>query len=166
MMKSSDIYQAPGAELRENTLEASKLASISKRFWAMVIDKVILVGLIVLGVWLVDSYEYYWNDPDTVFLYYMCIVGSLLLGINTYLLSMRGQTIGKRILKISIVNYEDGGRVNFLSLIFFRYILFWFGNAILGVLWLIDASFIFGHERRCLHDLAANTKVIDLQNNL
>ncbi|MBU2709302.1 RDD family protein [Zooshikella marina] len=165
-MSNSEIYHAPDAELRENVLDTYKLASISKRFWATIIDRVTLIAPILLGFWFFDPQEYYWKDYDTALLVYSGVVGLLFLVLNIWLLIKNGQTIGKKLLKIAIVSYNDNEKLDLFSLLFLRHVLFWIGDAFLGVLWLIDGLFIFSREKRCLHDLAASTKVIDLQNNL
>ncbi|MFO7565134.1 MAG: RDD family protein [Enhygromyxa sp.] len=82
-----------------------------------------------------------------------------------YLLSTRGQTLGKQWMKVRVVKV-DGSPVDFVSAVLLRN---WAINAltlvgsllVLGsVLPLVDALMIFGDERRCLHDHLAGTKVI------
>ncbi|MGI0119894.1 RDD family protein [Zooshikella sp. RANM57] len=162
-MSNSEIYHAPDAELRENVSDTYKLASISKRFWATFIDRITLAGLLFLGFWFLESQDYYWQDKDTIFLTYVGIVILLFLVLNIYLLIKSGQTVGKKLLKIAIVSYSSDEKSDLFSLLFLRHALFWIGDAFLGVLWLIDGLFIFSRERRCLHDLVASTKVIDMQ---
>ncbi|MCI0409163.1 MAG: RDD family protein [Acidobacteria bacterium] len=72
-----------------------------------------------------------------------------------------GQTIGKRVMHIRIVNYDDGQTAGPGRTIWKRTIL----NGLLGnfipLYGLIDPLFIFGAERRCLHDYIAGTKVVE-----
>jgi uncharacterized RDD family membrane protein YckC len=101
------------------------------------------------------------------------MVGLLLLGfavligvlvINCVLLHRHGQTIGKRTLDIAIVR-TDGSRVGLLRVIFLRGLPVSLLSRIpvIGPLvWLVDSLLIFGSERRCLHDLIADTIVIDV----
>ncbi len=87
----------------------------------------------------------------------------LFLAINGYLLFHKGQTIGKLAVKTKIVDL-DGNVPSFGKLLLLRYF-------ILGVVaqipfiqfmvGLVDAVFIFGKERRCLHDYMAGTRVVN-----
>jgi uncharacterized RDD family membrane protein YckC len=62
-----------------------------------------------------------------------------------------GQTLGKKWLGVKVVRM-DGGLPTFGSH-FLR-------GLILNVLGIIDVVFIFRADRRCLHDLAGETKVV------
>ena len=85
--------------------------------------------------------------------------------INGYLLVMRGQTVGKLMLGIRIVDSATGGKVSAAKVLGLRYIVF-YGLQIIPVLGMrelvsfFDAVFIFRDDRRCLHDLLAGTKVV------
>ncbi len=83
--------------------------------------------------------------------------------INVILLTVRGQTIGKLLLRVRIVRFNDGGRVGFLKVVMLRSFLF-FAASLLGPVGLtvlaVDALMIFRQGRRCLHDLVADTKVV------
>ena len=86
------------------------------------------------------------------------------IGLNTYLLGKRGQTIGKWFMNIQIVDFYSGEVPPLrCSLVFregglyFIYILGLFGAFTL----LIDKLFIFSKTQRCLHDYWAVTKVVD-----
>ena len=85
--------------------------------------------------------------------------------LHGYLLFNYGQTLGKRLMGLAIVTLE-GQKPHFGHLILTRYLPQW----VLGVvpvmgpiLSLVDVLFIFGNnQNRCVHDLIARTKVIDL----
>jgi uncharacterized RDD family membrane protein YckC len=80
--------------------------------------------------------------------------------VNGYLLFMRGQTVGKLVVRAKIVNLE-GEVPNFAKLVILRYIL----PALLAqfpLIGLIDVLMIFGKERRCLHDYMAGTRVVNV----
>ena len=86
-----------------------------------------------------------------------------LLAVQIYLLSTRGQTIGKRLLAIRIVCFVDETNPGFVKAFLLRV----FVNGLIGavpiiglVYWLVDICFIFRDDRRCLHDLIAGTKVV------
>ncbi|MEJ2647427.1 MAG: RDD family protein, partial [Sedimentisphaerales bacterium] len=75
----------------------------------------------------------------------------------------RGQTIGKALLSTKIVDLK-GNIPNFGKIILLRYFLFGLLAQIPfigGLFNLADALFIFGPERRCMHDYFAGTVVIN-----
>ena len=83
--------------------------------------------------------------------------------LNGYLLYKKGQTIGKVIVKTRIVDFEDKVP-NFGRLLIFRYFILGIVAhiPILGNIFvLVNVLFIFGKERRCIHDYMAGTLVID-----
>lgn len=87
----------------------------------------------------------------------------LLLGIQIYLLVTRGQTLGKMMLGIKIVNFEDGLNPGFVKVVLLRLIVNGFIGAVpfLGLIYtLVDTLFIFREDRRCIHDLIAGTMVV------
>ena len=86
------------------------------------------------------------------------------IGVNWWLLQHRGQTIGKWCADVAIVGL-DGRRQPAWHVLTWRYMPIWIVSQIplLGaVLAWIDALFIFGSQRRCLHDRLARTKVVDI----
>jgi uncharacterized RDD family membrane protein YckC len=88
--------------------------------------------------------------------------------IQIWLLSARGQTVGKLLTGIRIVRFIDGGPPGFtrawLARSFFaQFAVPQFLNLVplLGACYLlVDYSFVFRADRRCLHDLVAGTKVV------
>jgi|SRR6187551_2119941 len=73
-------------------------------------------------------------------------------------LGENGQSIGKRACKIKMLR-TDGSEVSISRVIIGRNII----NTLLGIIPLygiIDALFIFGNARRCVHDYIADTIVI------
>jgi uncharacterized RDD family membrane protein YckC len=74
------------------------------------------------------------------------------------LLKANGQSIGKKAVSIKIVR-RDGSEVSVSRVIWLRNVV----NMILGIIpfyGFIDALFIFGNARRCVHDHLADTIVI------
>jgi uncharacterized RDD family membrane protein YckC len=87
----------------------------------------------------------------------------MLAVVQGVLLSLRGQSVGKLLTGTRIVRYVDGARTGFLRAFALRGCIPWVLEQIpfLGLLfWLIDVCFIFGEERRCVHDYIAGTKVV------
>jgi uncharacterized RDD family membrane protein YckC len=85
-----------------------------------------------------------------------------LLGLAIYqlvLLSRDGQTLGKKVMKVRIVRYDDEGNPGFGRAVGLR--LFVNGLICITMIYpLVDILFIFGGEHRCLHDYIAGTKVV------
>lgn len=88
----------------------------------------------------------------------------ILLGLNVWCLALRGQTLGKIVLKTKIV-MMDGRKPPLWRLLGLRYGFLWVLAMIPGVgNWIpvADVAFIFRRDQRCLHDLIAGTKVVKI----
>jgi uncharacterized RDD family membrane protein YckC len=86
----------------------------------------------------------------------------LLLVSNVVLLTIRGQSLGKWLCRIRIVS-GDGSRAGFFRVVLLRWFLFAIIQSvqIIGpVLMMVDYGMVLRPDRRCLHDHAADTKVI------
>lgn len=85
--------------------------------------------------------------------------------LHGYFLYHYGQTLGKRIVGLAIVTL-DGHKPSFASLILNRYLPQWVAGLVPVVgpmLALGDVIYILlSADNRCVHDLIAKTKVIDL----
>ncbi|MGQ0594615.1 MAG: RDD family protein [Gammaproteobacteria bacterium] len=82
--------------------------------------------------------------------------------VNGYWLHTRGQSVGKRLLKIRIVR-GNGERATLSRIVFARYLPTQAVGMVpvIGILYaLIDLLFIFRDSRRCLHDTIADTIVV------
>jgi uncharacterized RDD family membrane protein YckC len=82
-----------------------------------------------------------------------------LLIVQTILLSTRGQTLGKKFVGVRIVR-SDGSEPGFVHAVLLRAIVMGMIDGIVGVTALINPLLIFREDRRCLHDLIADTRVI------
>lgn len=86
----------------------------------------------------------------------------LLMMVNFVMLGLRGQTLGKFLIGIQIVRAADGSRAGFLKAVVLREVVFFVIGSIqyIGpVLSLGNVLMIFRKDRRCLHDLVAETVV-------
>jgi uncharacterized RDD family membrane protein YckC len=103
----------------------------------------------------------------------MAALGAVaMLAVNGYLLANRGQTVGKMLNKIRIVDAQTGSRLPFVRVFVYRSLwliplvviaAFIPGQAddiLINLVSLVDALFIFGKQRRCLHDYIAGSKVV------
>ena len=99
------------------------------------------------------------------------LIGLAVLGFATfalqlfqiYLVSTRGQTLGKRFFGIRIVRASDGSNPGFARAWLLRALV----PGIIGMLptigsvfTIVNYGFIFRADRRCLHDLLADTRVV------
>ena len=98
----------------------------------------------------------------------MAVAGLAVLGIvgwNALLLARNGQTIGKKSVGIRIVR-SDGSDAAFLRLFLLRGFLIWVLSWLpyIGQLFsLVNVLFIFRADRRCIHDLIADTRVVEAE---
>lgn len=87
--------------------------------------------------------------------------------VNFIWLRRYGQTVGKRWLKIKIVR-NDGTQAGLARIFFLRMLPLSVVGGLLNLLFpfssylirIADALFIFRDDRRCVHDLIADTKVV------
>jgi uncharacterized RDD family membrane protein YckC len=82
-----------------------------------------------------------------------------------FLLSRRGQTLGKMVLGVRIVRRRDGSNAGFGHAVILRYVVPRLIGCVpvLGQLFtVIDVLCIFGEGHRCLHDVIADTKVVEV----
>ena len=101
--------------------------------------------------------------------------GLVFMMIQGYLLATRGQTIGKMLMQIQIVDAETQRLLPFIRGAVYRYC--WLlplvavaafipghlDGLVVGAASLLDASLIFGSGRRCLHDYIAGSIVVAYQ---
>ena len=77
------------------------------------------------------------------------------------ILSKDGQTIGKKLLHIKIVDAQTGQNGGFVPNVLKRSLL----NGLLNIIpfyFIADDLFIFRDDRRCIHDFIAGTKVVQV----
>ncbi|MFU8805095.1 MAG: RDD family protein [Bradymonadaceae bacterium] len=171
-MDNDNFYAAPAATVNDYYDEPalyseSILAERGTRFAAAMIDGFIMMLVIAVlgGVGAVLGMAT-GGDSDLMFGVIMVLLalGFMgLAGINIYLLHANGQTIGKKMLGIKIVRSDRRTRASLPRLIFFR-----IGSvSLMGMVPFVGSFiqianylWIFGDERRCLHDLIADTAVI------
>lgn len=149
----------------ENTLY---LATRLQRFFASIIDA-ILIALItmpltffIFGSGIIKNISAVEAIVVTTLISMVGVLFFLLINYK-YLLN-DGQTIGKKVLKIKILNKEgeEATKQELLK----RYGLY-FGIGFLpilgGILSLVNVLFIFGKEKKCGHDYFAKTIVVEAE---
>lgn len=169
-------YQAPRSSVEFKQNDGLVLASRWYRLFARIIDAILMLLLSMpflywlTGDWLgnagAEQYDLFWSyNSLSSFVEYLIGIG-VYVAVNTYLLATRGQTVGKYLLKIQIVDYysEEIPKLRF-SLVLREGILTLLNlfGFLGGLIALVDALFIFATDKRCLHDYWAFTKVVDIR---
>jgi uncharacterized RDD family membrane protein YckC len=159
-------YAAPQSALREEPSGPIELASRWQRFFAAIVDGICLAGIGILGAILIPALQKSslgTNRTAVSIVAVVMIVGFLaVIVVNIWLLYTRAATIGKLALGIRIAR-TDGTQPSVGRLLFLRGLPQWLVSLIPyagSLLQLIDILFIFGEERRCVHDHIADTIVI------
>lgn len=164
-MTQENIYQAPQSEVAEASTGQLVLASRWARLFASIVDSIILMIAVLpiafaLGIFdgLAES------EPDLMFTAVTTLLSiAAFIVLNGHLLANYGQTIGKKIFKIKIVDME-GRQVSFGKLIGLRYVPWWLVSSLpvnFNALPLVNVLFIFRRDKRCVHDLIAGTQVVN-----
>jgi uncharacterized RDD family membrane protein YckC len=160
------------AETRAPAIEG-QLAERGTRFFSQMVDGlfffVALIPVLIVGA---QNGVFRGGGPSVLFRAFTSGTSGAVSGVawpglmlfQAYLVTTRGQSIAKRWFRIRIVKL-DGSPVNFVSGVLLRNWLLVILQQIPGInmfVGLLDALFIFRQDRRCIHDLIAGTKVINL----
>lgn len=141
---------------------SSTLAGRGARLGAALLDFAIFFACIVPGIIVMSSSG---SDAYTGFGIALLLFGWLgILIAQAIYLTKRGQSLGKMIVGVKIVRVSDESLPGFVKVFVLRLFVpgLLTGIPYLGVaLWLADLLCIFRDDRRCIHDLIAETKVID-----
>lgn len=139
------------------------LATRIQRLLASIIDGFILIALTAPLLYSMLTFS-----TTRIEIFFIDLLGYIIfMLINYSFLVNDGQTIGKKILKIKIVNLE--GEVPSKKFLAIRYSVFFISNGlpfngiaktIMALLSLVNVLFIFRKDKRCLHDHIAKTIVI------
>ncbi len=164
MSQDNNPYDAPESDVQVANSELRDDASRWLRLFAALIDGIIamvitLPLMIYYGIFDMALAGQELNYTYTVMFTLLGVVAFMLL--HGYLLKTKGQTIGKMILGIKIVDLQ-GSLPPFAKLISLRYAPLWALQLVpaINILALVDILFIFRGDRRCVHDLIAGTKVV------
>jgi uncharacterized RDD family membrane protein YckC len=161
-------YAPPVAEVADVSASGeAQLAGRGARLGGAIID-----GVILLGLWWLVGLLTPWNifSPKMAEAGVMAMLGMQLIGlllfalVNGYLLMTRGQTVGKLLLGMRIVR-PDGSAATPGRVIGLRYGVGWMLSAlpVVGMVYaLVDCLLIFRADRRCLHDMIADTIVVKI----
>ena len=155
-------YQAPGASLSMAPVtDAVELASLGERLIAAIVNAVIQLAVMLAVLFAMGMLNTgligLFNQVGFALWIGLAFANYVLL--NGYLLHTSGQTIGKNVFSIQIVNLENE-LVPIHTILLRRYLPMTVIGTFVNIVSFIDTLFIFRADRRCLHDLIAGTKVI------
>ena len=147
------------------------LAGRGDRLIAVILDtllfSVIVVPLSLFAGFSINDFLFYEIDGFGLDSIRPMLAGGtaslLVTGLQIFLLARDGQTVGKRLMGIRIASYASDQHPGFVRIVGLRMFIPAVITAIPCVGWLFSALnilFIFGSQKRCLHDLMAGTKVI------
>ncbi len=165
-MSDNNVYSTPEAQLVDQVDDSEKpLASRWARLGASIIDSVIMMLFVMPVMFFTGGFEGIMAgvQPSFVYMFGMGILSFVVFFVINYrFLIANGQTIGKKVLDIKIVDL-NGNVPAFQPQLLIRYAVYVLPGQIpvVGTLFsLVNVLFIFGKEKRCIHDLAAKTKVV------
>lgn len=161
-------YAAPSARIAESRDETELVKSSRlSRLGAVLLDTAIFVVPAVVIAVALPAMGQAPGGLGTGATALMAVAGLAMVAFVIYQLIMLhryGQTLGKKLVGIRIVR-QDGSRAGLGRLLLLRYFVPGAIGAIplVGALFsLVDALFIFGAEKRCIHDMMADTIVVDV----
>jgi uncharacterized RDD family membrane protein YckC len=161
-----DIYSPPDSSLVTEETSQQPLATRNARLVASLVDMIVMGAITFPLMYLTGGFSQIMQgkQPGIGYNLMMFVAGTVVfLAFNYRLLTKHGQTVGKKVLGIKIVDGHGGlpsGTV-LLKRYFFYFIppqLPFVGPLISTV----NLLFIFGSQRRCLHDMFANTNVVKI----
>jgi uncharacterized RDD family membrane protein YckC len=137
-----------------------------KRLVATLLDGLIfgVTAAMAFGAGFLSGAGFHWGVGLLSGFGLMSIVWLGMLVCQCYLLAVRGQTIGKIVMGLRIVRFEDGGNPGFVKAVLLRTFLWALITAVpvVGTLiGVVGILFIFRDDQRCLHDHLAGTRVVN-----
>jgi uncharacterized RDD family membrane protein YckC len=161
---SENVYQAPESDIIDHEAAAAPLASRWARLGASLIDTIILMCVLIPLMFLTGGLNFDLSEEPS-FVYNLMLSGLMIIAfilINGAFLIRDGQTIGKKALGIKITDMQ--GNVATKNHLIKRYAVYFLPGQvpIVGQFFsIVNVLFIFGKEKRCIHDLAGDTQVLD-----
>ncbi len=161
----NDNQQPPELQTQPSISGVDNTASRGKRLAAAIIDIFLVMFCVqpfVQHFNLEQFAENPFNAPPEILFKILMYEVLVFFMLNIFILYRSGQTIGKRLCNIAIVDMTNQ-KPKLVALVFNRYLI-QLVMMVLPFLNVVDILLIFFRkDKRCLHDLIANTKVIDLK---
>ena len=170
-MDNENVYAPPQAELEDqNNDEELPLASRWFRLWGALIDGIIGMAIGIPAMFMFGYWERAMNQEITlVETALMGVLGFVVfVVIHGYFLATQGQTIGKKLVGTRIVGFDSNNILPLWKVIFLRYLPLTVVSHIPvvgGLIAFVNYLFIFGKNKRCVHDYIAGTKVVKASAN-
>ena len=144
------------------------LASRSSRLLAVLIDAFITFLFFILMAFLTGiSTSEFINNTFNVKFFLISILSILIFNVIIPTFVWKGQTLGKRWIKIAVVK-DTNEEVDLITMLL-RSVFLFFGqitlpiiSKIINLIAFIDPLLIFRQNKKTIHDLIAKTKVIDV----
>lgn len=160
-----DNQQRPEVKIPPPIILVENTASRGKRLAAAIIDMFLVMLCVqpfIQQFHLEQFAENPFDIPPEVLIKVLMYEVFVFFMLNVFILYQRGQTIGKRLLNIAIVDMSNQ-KPKFMILLFNRYLI-QLAMIVIPFLNVVDILIIlFRNDKRCMHDLIAGTKVIDLK---
>ncbi len=170
-MDDQNPYRAPEALIADLSGD-SELADLGQRLAAALLDVALLLCIMLPAMYfggyfdaVMDAVRTGEKSPFTMILMWSGIGILVFVLVQGFPLNATGQTWGKRILGIKIVDLH-GRKPSFARLLAMRYLSVNVVSLIpiLGsILPLINVLMVFRKDRRCGHDLIAGTQVVKVR---
>ncbi len=170
---SANPYAAPQVDLTQ-TRSSEELAGRDKRLLASILDLLVFSPAFIIAFLFGSTtasasrsgFDFYRSTTSDItgaagviaFMFVICLII-----VQLVFIARHGQTIGKRVLRIRVVRYSNGSICGLGRYFWLRTVVPMLIGSIpfVGNFFpIVDALFIFGAEKRCLHDLIADTKVV------
>lgn len=165
-MSDNNVYSTPQSQLVDQVGDSEKpLASRWARLGASIIDSIIMMVIILPVMYFTGGFDGIMAGVQPGFVYTLgiAVLGIIVFfAINYRYLVTNGQTVGKKVLEIKIVDL-NGNLPVFQPQLVIRYAVYMLPGQIpvVGQIFsFINILFIFTKEKRCIHDLVAKTKVV------
>ena len=157
-LSDENPYATPQAEVRDRHRPGGLVkASRSSRLVATIIDGIVLYAFFFVGYLIAAALV---GDYESDLALIIGGLGALIfMLIQVMLFAQNGWTLGKKLLRIRVTrkNGSPCGLGRFIGLrVCANYLL-----SLVPLYGLVDSLFIFGEERRCLHDHLADTIVVE-----
>ena len=159
-------YTPQSTEATETPNETGVLASRWDRLFASILDAIIYCIFIMPIMYFTGGFDGMAQgiQPSLGYNLAIGVVGIIaFIILNGKLLISSGQTIGKKAIGIKIVDL-NGNLPTLNDHLLKRYAVFFIPGQIPFVgplISIVNILFIFGNEKRCIHDLVAGTKVVN-----
>jgi uncharacterized RDD family membrane protein YckC len=157
-MAEANPYAAPKAAIQDAPTAEPELATLWQRFAGNFVDGVVMTLAWVPGSVLAPRYL---GEQHPLIPVLIVVPVLVLLGLQLWMVIRHRASIGKRVMKARMTR-PDGGEAPVWRIVLLRALPVAVLSAVpvANLLVLVDALFIFGKPRRCLHDYLGGTIVV------